>query len=301
MRRAAAGVAFLLALGGCAPEPKLSWDALGQAREPARTFVPPPASGLPPSDRPPKATAYPSPPGSKLVFTGDGPVDPLPLQASAFAAQALGGGYRILAVQDADADGDGEEEAFVLAAAESGGGFAVAALSRARGGVLARHAIAPPVDRGGSCHLEVRLLGILHSAAGALPLVSEERGVGCGAFEGGGFERWLHVLRLEAGEFTIDSVMMGGMRMIRAGAVDAYDAAAWVVTGSDGFERILVRGIWQGRRSCASKASPHWVEELAFRVLDGGGVSVFLGGERVSLQEGVLPPELLRSHASPCS
>lgn len=286
---------FLLLAAACA-EPRQPWPV----------FEPPPPAELDlslplPSDLPldggiPSALDYPDPHGARPWLTGRSDPAPVGRRLSALAA-AKSEGRALSGALDLDVDGDGRGELLVLSRARDGA-YHVELYAPDREEALARHRIAPVLRGGRPCHLEVRLLGALRTAAGERPLIWRDRGVGCARFEGGGYER--HLLLLVPGREALVEVPIARRRHLGHGATDAYEAAVWRA-GRPGEEVLYLRGIFASHRACAHPDAGYWVEELAYRRLEADGAITAWRKERIlPLPEGILPPELLRSHMAPC-
>lgn len=279
-----------------------------EARQPWPVYTPPPEGELDPSlplaseleaeGAIPRAVDYPPPMGARAAWLDAQSSPPGPSRRlSALAADRVGDG-RLLASLEADVDGDGRDELLVLSRAADGTHhFEI--FAPAQGRTLSRRRIEARIHEGRPCHLEVRLIGVLETAAGARPLLWRDRGLGCARFEGGGFER--HLLVDVPSLPTLVEIPLARMVHLGPGAVDGYDGAVWR-SGDEGEEVLFARGIAWSRRICAHPDAGFWVEELAFRRLNAdGAIDAWRGGRALPLPEGILPPELLRSHLAPCN
>jgi hypothetical protein len=294
------GVACLAAwvlLWACAAEKPQPWPVYEPPEEPRLDPGLSFPSDLGDEGVVPRAIDYPGPGGARPWLTADGPLAPAPQTRSALA-EARAAGRRLLASISADVDRDGRPESVALYAGP-GSEHVLEVHSPHEDAVLSARRFAPILHDGRRCHLEVRLLGTLRSSEGELPLLWRDRGVGCGAFEGGGYERHLIVEVPRRGEPV--EIPVASMRYVEAGAVDAYEAAVWRIASGGGAEVLLVRGIHWARRSCQHPDAGFWVEELAYRRLEpDGSFSAWRDGRTLPLRSGVLPPELLRSRMAPC-
>lgn len=325
-----------LLLASCAsPSTRRSWDDLNLDRvrsgpvrgEPMELA---PASTLPESERPARATDYPPPPGARRIATFSGPDAPAPraelelppaLWRDALppeaAGRALAGPFVVDSATEADLDGDGVRELLVLGRPEAlferegparfaillalepdGTGWRLRSFARFE---PRRHGLAGGPERW--CHGEWRIAGLLHRGNADLPAIWEERGVGCARFEGGGFERAVRLVDLATPGAPAVEALVGSARLGEAGAVDLYDGAAWAADADgDGSEELIVRGVSSASRPCRPGAeSAFWVEELAPRIVDPAGtVHAAARGGSLPLPDGTLPPQLLKSHAGIC-
>lgn len=291
-----------LVTSGCATEQKIPWSEVfpGEARAPADSAPSPvrhEATPLPAGPQPPAPTVYAAPPGATLVATAEGPAALPARRLSAAAERAAGAGFEVVHSLAVDLDGDGADELLVLARRLGGGAFRVVAAAL-DGTPRASRGYQPILHRGKPCHLEMEILGILRAPEGPRPILWEDRGVGCTGWEGGGLERRLLLPPAGMAEGEDAWILLGSKRLVGPGAVDVYEAAAWVVEEPAG-QRLVARGVWSARRSCDHGDAPFWVEEAVFRTVDGARQRVW-GGDALLLPEGVLPPELLRSHPAAC-
>lgn len=289
-------VAWML-LGACAAEKPQPWPVYEAPPEPRLDPGLSLPSDLGDEGGVPRAIDYPGPGGARPWLTADGPSKVAPPARSALA-EARAAGRRLLGALSADVDRDGRPESVALYAGP-GGEHLLEVVSPHEEAVLSARRFLPLLHDGRRCHLEVRLLGTLRTAEGELPLLWRDRGVGCGAFEGGGYERHL-IVEIPSREAPVE-VAVASMRYVEAGAVDAYEAAVWRIAAGEGAEALLFRGIHWARRSCQHPDAGFWVEELAFRRLEPDGTfTAWRDGRTLPLRAGVLPPELLQSRMAPC-
>ena len=288
------GLLFLLALG-CA-EARQPWPVVEPPPERELDLALPFASELPLDGGVPHVLDYPGPSGASPWLTGESS-PAAPERRWSALAEAKSGGRDLLASLEADVDGDGRAEILVLSR-EAGGAHLLEIHDPSLERPLGRRRIEPLRHEGRPCHLEVRLLGVLRTAAGERPLLWRDRGVGCARFEGGGFERDLLVEI--PGRDALVEIPLARRRHLGRGASDAYEGAVWKV-GDPGEVTLYFRGIFTSRRACTHPDAGFWVEELAFRRLEpDGAIAAWRGGRALPLPEGILPPELLRSHMAPC-
>jgi len=245
----------------------------------------------------PRATDYPAPEGARPWLSGEAPPLARPAGSTALA-QARAAGRTLLGSILADLDLDGVPETVALYAGVDDE-HVLEILAPGSEEPVARRRFLPVVDRGRRCHLDVRLLGTLRTAAGERPLLWRERGVGCAAFEGGGYERHL-VVEIPSREAPVE-IPIYSVRHLESGAVDAYEAVVWRAFSAGGAEALFVRGIHRARRSCSHPDAGFWVEELVYRRLEpDGSFSAWRDGRALPLPAGILPPDFLRSRMAPC-
>lgn len=293
----------LLWLGACAlllacvAERRQTWPVYEPPAEPRLEPGAVLSSDLPDDGPIPRASDYPAPSGSQLWLSGEGPPLFRPVGSTALA-EARAAGRTLLGSILADLDLDGAPETVALYAARDDE-HVLEVHAAGSEEPVARRRFRPVVDRGRRCHLDVRLLGALRTTAGERPLLWHERGVGCAAFEGGGYERHL-IVEIPSRDQPVE-IPIFSVRHLEAGAVDVYEAAVWRAASSSGAESLFFRGIFRARRSCTHPDAGFWVEELVYRRLEAdGSLSAWREGRALPLSAGVLPPDFLRSRMAPC-
>lgn len=282
---------------------------------------------------PPPASLYGEPPGARRLATyegadmplpADGPELPpalwLPAAPAAFRAEVergeRGGELDVLGRDEADLDGDGRDELVLLVRPVPGGPeeppeFALL-LGLTRDGVVhrlfasrlftpLRHAAPGGPTR--TCHAEWRLAGKLRRQGRALPIVFEERGVGCAVMQDGGFDRLVTAVELRPGATASVAGVVARARLRPAGAAELYDGVAWASdVDGDGSEELVVRGIALGLRPCGSPLDPpFWIEELGARVLaPGAPPRLWSSVGLVPLASEALPEDRAEKHVAAC-
>jgi hypothetical protein len=304
---------LLAGLCACAgPAPKRGWDDVGLtvAAAPAAAA----ADGeLPEDPGEPVATplAFPPPPGGRLLASAGGPAAVAPaadLLLSADAVRPFLPGIvddlPATGVLDLDVNGDGVAERVALAPLEGRGPAAVLVAFGRDGAVVAGWGLpspgsVEPAPPGPPCHGEWSLAGSLAHGRARLPVVFEERGVGCGAFEGGGYDRRLLVFA--PGDPRPLEALLARARLGAGGAADVHEAVAYAADrDGDGVEELWVRGISRGLRPCRAGDPPFQTEERAWRVIARDGTVAVRGREVTPLADGVLPATLLVTHPAAC-
>lgn len=308
--RTAVVLAAALGLAACATAaPKRGWDDVGVTGSPLPG--PDPGQEPPGGDESPVETPldFPSPSGGRLLATFEGPIAAAPSADLLLPADLVRpflpegqAGRRDLPVAgllDLDVDGDGADELVALATIEGPVPGAVLVVLRRDGTVAYGWPLAGLRDGRHTCHAEWVLAGSLARGRARLPVVYEERGVGCGAFEGGGFDRRVLVY---APDFRGSlEALVGRARLGKGGAADVNEAVVYAADRDrDGIEELWVRGISRGIRPCGAADPPYLVEELAWRVVSWSGTVAIRGSKVTPLEGGVLPATLLVSRHAPC-
>lgn len=286
-------ITLLLALAGCASEQLQPWpvrEAPAEGRLDLSWHLP---SELETGAAVPLASDYPGPQGARPWMSAES--IPRAVARWSARAEARAGGRELLGSLEVDADGDGRVELVTLSR-DAAGAYHLEVYSFEQRRALSQRRLEPLLHLGRPCHLEVRLLGALRTAAGEFPLLWRDRGVGCARFEGGGFERHL-LVELPSG---LAEIPLATLRHLEEGASDRYQGAVWKLE-ANGRESLLFRGIFWSRRACVHPDAGFWVEELAYRRLEpDGSFSAYRDGRALPLPASTLPPELLRSHLAPC-